>query len=157
MARPACAGRAAIRTPGKVRRAEDCPPYQSGCDGARPLKGRSKFWIGRRAFVRVGLRAQLRPAPKIGRRANRPYNCFWFTAQTPSRGGKVGRAVHCAPVWLVQTPAFRFESGFPRPYGRGYGARHSWSKKAPDTINPLLRALRPRWPRDNLPKGAGSR
>jgi len=34
-ARPACAGRAAIHTPGKVRRAEDCPPYQSGCDGAR--------------------------------------------------------------------------------------------------------------------------
>jgi len=27
--------RAAIHTPGKVRRAEDCPPYQSGCDGAR--------------------------------------------------------------------------------------------------------------------------
>ena len=38
-ARSACAGRAAIRTPGKVRRAEDCPPYQSGCDGACPLMG----------------------------------------------------------------------------------------------------------------------
>ena len=34
-ARPACAGRAAIRTPGKVRRAEDCPPYQCNCHGAR--------------------------------------------------------------------------------------------------------------------------
>jgi len=40
-------------------------------------------------------------------------------ARSPLRAG-----VGCAD------PASGFESGFPRPYGRGYGARPSWSKKA---------------------------
>jgi len=34
---------------------------------------------------------------------------------TRSAESKVGRAVHCAPVWVVLTPASRFESGFSAP------------------------------------------
>jgi len=102
---------------GRVPHVRDAPPSvhperSGGQRTARPTNpvvtaratlGRSKFCIGRRAFVRAGLRARLRPAPNIGRRGNRPSNRFWFTAQTRSRGGKVGRAVHCAPWFVVQT------------------------------------------------------
>jgi len=33
---------------------------------------------------------------------------------------KVGRAVHCAPVWVVLTGLLGLEFCRPRPYGRGY-------------------------------------
>ena len=39
---------------------------------------------------------------------------------TQRRRESVGRAVHCAPVWVVQTQPPGLESCRPRPYGRGY-------------------------------------
>jgi len=45
-ARPACAGRAAIHTPGKVRRAEDCPPYQMRSYWHAPLWGAVNSALG---------------------------------------------------------------------------------------------------------------
>jgi len=60
----------------------------------------------------------------------------FVTAETQKRGVRVGRAVHCATGIGCGASDFWFESCFPRPYGRGYGARPSRSKKAPDTLDP---------------------
>ena len=103
-------------------------PQKSSPDGT--VKKR----VGRRRFVqanspaRSGLHQTLADAEVIPQTEPKAVLEHRAPKTSPpilhSRGleSKAGRVPHVrdAPVWLVQTPAFRFESGFPRPHGRGY-------------------------------------
>ena len=83
-----------------IRRAEDCPPYQEGRIGAvhSALDGEASIPFS----VADTLLQCARDVPTNGRDAWRSCVRF-FTAKARRCIVKVGRAVHCAPVWVVQT------------------------------------------------------
>ena len=107
---------------------------------ARAHPGRSKSSIGRRRWVQTGFcvrsgYTKLWPTWKSSLQPNQK-RC-WSTALQKLRlqsftveAQRVGRARSPLRAGAARTgPAYRFESCFPRPYGRGYEALVRWWMK----------------------------
>jgi len=95
-------------------------------------------------FARRGSRQSIEPKAVLEHRAPKTSPPILHSRSAES---KAGRAVRCAPVWVVLTRLLGWNPGVRALTGAATARATLWVVKSACYALPTLTALRPRWPR----------